>query len=87
MNIGLGSSTYAYMIADPLAILEENEVHLGFSSDFHDPISGFDLSMLHNVDVLVARLPAHLPSDVQKVTGIFHVLDGRLNRGKGRLTE
>lgn len=67
MNIGLGQSTYAYMIADPLAILEENEIHLGFSSVFHDPKSGFDQSMLHNMDVLVARLPAHLPSDVQKV--------------------
>ena len=87
MNIGLGQSTYAYMIADPLAILEENEIHLGFSSVFHDPKSGFDHSMLHNMDVLVARLPAHLPSDVQKVRGIFYVLEGRLNHERGRLTE
>lgn len=71
MNIGLGQSTYAYMIADPLAILEENEIHLGFSSVFHDPKSGFDQSMLHNMDVLVARSPAHLPSDVQKVRAVF----------------
>ena len=71
MNIGLGQSTYAYMIADPLAILEEDEIHLGFSNVFHDPKSGFDQSMLHNVDVLVARLPAHLPSDVQKVRAVF----------------
>lgn len=80
MNIGLGQSTYAYMIADPLAILEENEIHLGFSSVFHDPQSGFDQSMLHNIDVLVARLPAHLPSDVQKVKLIFIVIPlfGRL---------
>lgn len=68
MKIGLGQSTYAYMIADPLAILEENEIHLGFSSVFHDSRSDFDQSILHNIDVLVARLPAHLPSDVQKVT-------------------
>lgn len=74
MNIGLGQSTYAYMIADPLAILEEDEIHLGFSSVFHDPESGFDQSMLHNMDVLVARLPAHLPSDVQKVTTIIIVI-------------
>ena len=73
MNIGIGQSTYAYMIADPLATLEEDEVHLGFSSVFHDPKSGFDQSMLHNIDVLVARLPAHLPSDVQKVTNDFIV--------------
>lgn len=68
MHIRVGQSTSAYMIADPLAILEENEIHLGFSSIFHDPRSGFDQSMLHNIDVLVARSPAHLPSDVQKVT-------------------
>lgn len=83
MNIGLGQSTYAYMIADPLAILEEDEIHLGFSSVFHDPKSGFDQSMLHNVDVLVARSPAHLPSDVQKVTNIsivIYLLGGRTTR-------
>ena len=67
MNIGLGQSTYAFMVADPLAILEEDEIHLGFSSVFRDPRSGFDQSMLHNMDVLVARSPAHLPSDIQKV--------------------
>lgn len=71
MNIKVEQSTYAYMIADPLAILEEDEVHLGFSNIFHDPKLGFDRSMLHNMDVLVARSPAHLPSDVQKVTNIF----------------
>lgn len=70
MNIGVGQSTNAFMIADPLAILEEDEIHLGFSSVFHDPTSGFDQSMLHNIDVLVARSPAHLPSDVQKVMTI-----------------
>lgn len=74
MNIGIGQSTYAYMIADPLAVLEEDEIHLGFSSVFHDPKSGFDQSMLHNIDVLVARLPAHLPSDVQKVTDNFIII-------------
>ena len=74
MHIGLGQSTYAYMIADPLAILEEDEIHLGFSSVFHDPESGFDQSLLHNMDVLVARLPAHLPSDIQKVISILIVM-------------
>lgn len=67
MNIGLGRSTYALMIADPLAVLDENEVHIGFSSVFKDTQSGFRDTMLHNMDVLVARLPATLPSDVQKV--------------------
>lgn len=67
MNIGIGRSTMAYMIADPLAELEENEVHLGFSNLFRDPKSGWSEVMLHKVDVLVARNPALLPSDIQKV--------------------
>ena len=67
MNIGLGQSTNALIIADPLAILEEDEVHISFSSVFRDPKSGFDSTILHDMDVLVARLPAHLPSDIQKV--------------------
>lgn len=67
MNIGLGRSTNAYMIADPLAVLEEGEVHIGFSNVFRDPKSGFNETMLHDMDILVARRPAYLPSDIQKV--------------------
>ena len=71
MDIGIGQSTYAYILADPLAILDEGEIQLCFSSSFHDPKSGFDEAMLHDRDVLVARSPAHLASDVQKVRAIF----------------
>lgn len=71
MNIGLAESTYAFMIADPLAILEENEVHIAFSSAFRDHKTGVDQTMLHDIDVLVARSPAHLPSDIQKVRAVF----------------
>ena len=74
MHIKVGQSTNAYMIADPLAVLEEDEIHLGFSSVFHDPESGFDQSMLHDMDVLVARSPAHLPSDIQKVISVFIII-------------
>ena len=70
MKIGIGRSTYAFMIADPLAILEEGEVHLGFSGAFRDEKSGFNDTFLHKMDVLVGRLPAHLPSDVQKVSSL-----------------
>ena len=68
MSIGLGRSTSAYMIADPLALLKEGEIHIGFSNIFQDVRSGFNENMLHDVDVLVARVPAHLPSDIQKVS-------------------
>ncbi|KAL8909002.1 MAG: hypothetical protein Q9207_000453 [Kuettlingeria erythrocarpa] len=65
MNIGVAKSTYAFMIADPLAVLEEGEVHIGFSVPFdYEP-------MLHDINLLVARLPAALPSDVQKVRAVY----------------
>ncbi len=66
MNIGIGKSTYAFMIADPLAVLEENQIHLGFSSNFRDPKDDWEQVLLHETDVLVARLPALLSSDIQK---------------------
>ena len=71
MNIGLAESTYAFMIADPLVVLEEDEVHIAFSSAFRDHKTGVDQTMLHDIDVLVARSPAHLPSDIQKVRAVF----------------
>ncbi|KAL8699502.1 MAG: hypothetical protein Q9224_001379, partial [Gallowayella concinna] len=67
MNIGVAKSTYAFMIADPLAVLEEGEVHIGFSTPFDHEL------MLHDIDLLVARLPAALPSDIQKVRAIFKI--------------
>ena len=73
MNIELGQSTHVLMIPDPLGVLEENEVHLGFSNGFKDPLSGFNQIMLHGFEVLVARLPAHLPSDIQKASAVFKV--------------
>ena len=71
MNISVGRSTQALMIADPLAVLEEDEVHIGFSNLFHDPKSRWAETMIHDVDVLVARLPALLPSDIQRVHAVF----------------
>ena len=76
MNIEIGKSTNAYMIADPLALLEENEVHIGFSSMFRDPKSGWSEIMLHDIDILVSRSPALLPSDVQKVSASYNARYG-----------
>lgn len=55
------------MVADPLAILEEGEVHIAFSTPFDQEF------MLHDIDLLVARHPAALPSDVQKVRAVFKI--------------
>lgn len=68
MHIGIGRSTSAFMIADPLAVLEEGEIHMKFSNVFEDPDHGRGDTELHGIDLLVARSPALLPSDVQKVS-------------------
>ncbi|KAI2469302.1 RNA dependent RNA polymerase-domain-containing protein [Annulohypoxylon bovei var. microspora] len=71
LSVRVGRSTYAYMVVDFLGVLEEDEVHLGFSSKFADEHSGFSETFLHGMDVLVARTPAHYPSDIQRVKAVF----------------
>ena len=67
LRIRVGQSASAFVIADPLGVLEENEIHVGFSGSFVDEASGFEETSLDGKEVLVARNPAHLPSDIQKV--------------------
>lgn len=71
LNVKVGRSTYAYMVVDFSGVLEENEIHLGFSSKFTDEQSRFSETFLHGMDVLVARTPAHYPSDIQRVKAVF----------------
>ncbi|KAI1822672.1 hypothetical protein F4861DRAFT_550569 [Xylaria intraflava] len=71
LNVKVGRSTYAYMVIDFTGVLGENEIHLGFSSRFSDEKSGFSETFLHGMDVLVARTPAHYPSDIQRVKAVF----------------
>ena len=81
MNIGVSCSSYVLCIADPLAVLNEDEVHLGFSTSFTGEVreqqnteKGPQLwsnTLLHEEDILVARSPAHLPSDIQRVRAVF----------------
>ena len=59
-------STIVYCIADPYGVLAEDEVHLRFSMAWEDESSGFNETELDGFDVLVARSPAFLPSDVQR---------------------
>ncbi|PNP54039.1 hypothetical protein THARTR1_05246 [Trichoderma harzianum] len=65
MNIAIPCSAYIYMAADFSSTLEEEEVHLSFSTKFQ--AEGFSDTLLENMDILVARAPAHLPSDIQRV--------------------
>ncbi|KAK2748968.1 hypothetical protein FQN57_007251 [Myotisia sp. PD_48] len=67
LKIRIPESTYAYCIADPFGVLNEGEVHLAFSGIWEDRYWE-----LVDIDVLVARAPAHLPSDIQKRRAVFH---------------
>ncbi|KAK3331647.1 RNA dependent RNA polymerase-domain-containing protein [Cercophora scortea] len=71
LNIKVGKSAYIYMVVDFWDILEENEVHVGFSSKFRDELDDASYTLLADQDVLVARSPAHFVSDVQKVRAVF----------------
>ncbi|KAK3934262.1 putative RNA-dependent RNA polymerase SHL2 [Diplogelasinospora grovesii] len=71
LNIKVGRSAYVYMVVDFWGVLEENEVHIGFSSKFRDDVEDFSYTLLTDCDVLVARSPAHFVSDVQKVRAVF----------------
>ncbi|KAK2870547.1 hypothetical protein FQN49_003113 [Arthroderma sp. PD_2] len=67
LKIKIPQSTYAYCIADPYGVLKEDEVHLAFEDRWED-----DSTDLDEIDVLVARAPAHLPADIQKRRATFH---------------
>lgn len=69
LHIKVGCSAYIYMVVDFLGVLEEDEVHIGFSSKFE--ADDWAETMVQGVDVLVARSPAHFVSDVQKVKAVF----------------
>lgn len=69
LHIPIPLSTYAFCIADPYGVLAEDEVHLAFSSQWKD--SEFEDDVLDDIDVLVSRLPAHHPSDVQKRRAVW----------------
>lgn len=70
LNIKVGRSVYLYMVVDFLGVLEEGEVHVGFSTAF-EADDAWSKTMLHGTEVLVARSPAHFTSDIQKVKAVF----------------
>ncbi|KAF4763804.1 hypothetical protein HAV15_000882 [Penicillium sp. str.  len=71
LKIQVPLSTYAYCIADPYGVLGPEEVHFGFSNNWRDPQGQFEDNLVDGVDVLVGRLPAHLPSDIQRRRAVW----------------
>lgn len=70
LQIRVPLSTYAFCIADPYGCLAADEVHFGFSKNWEHP--DFADNNLDGQDVLLARLPAHLPSDIQKRKAVWN---------------
>ncbi|RHZ43398.1 RNA dependent RNA polymerase [Aspergillus thermomutatus] len=71
LHIEVPLSTYAFCIADPYGVLKEDEVHFGFSNNWRDAQGQFEDNLLGGMDVLVGRLPAHLPSDIQRRRAVW----------------
>ncbi|KAH7359228.1 RNA-dependent RNA polymerase [Plectosphaerella cucumerina] len=69
LKLRIPRSTYAFMAIDFEGILQPGEVHFGFSSNFKTDVG--NETLLHGFDVLVARAPAHFPSDIQRVRAVF----------------
>jgi len=71
LNVTIAKSTYAFMVPDFTSTLEEGEVYLHLSENFPGEDLSFTTGLpLQGVDVLVARMPAHFVSDVQRVKAV-----------------
>lgn len=70
LKFKIGCSAYLFMLADMEGVLKNNEVHVNFSEAFKDEFQ-FNDTILDKCDVLVARAPIHLPSDIQRVRAVF----------------
>ena len=69
LHIRIPQSTSIYCVADPTGTLKPGEVSLHFSRGIEDKRTGRWRNFIEG-DILVARVPAHLPSDVQKVRAV-----------------
>jgi hypothetical protein len=71
LSVPLGRATNLYGLADPAGVLKPGEIHVQFSTNFIDELSGESYFSLNELDLLVARQPACRRSDVQKVRAVF----------------
>jgi hypothetical protein len=71
LHIRVPLSTYAYCIADPYGVLQPDEVHFGLSTNWRDPNNDFLDNIVTGRDVLVGRLPAHVPADIQRRRAVW----------------
>ena len=72
LNITVGCSTHVLMVPDFSGVLGPNEIYIDLS-DFTDKDTGLPGPLLNDSEILVARSPAHLVSDIQKVKATLKV--------------
>ncbi|KAG8739289.1 hypothetical protein FRC10_005817 [Ceratobasidium sp. 414] len=68
-HLRIPDSALAFVIPDPLGVLEPGEVFCGFRNPVHDTYSGQEKYCITG-PVLVTRNPCILPSDVRKVMAV-----------------
>jgi hypothetical protein len=66
LSVPLARSTNVHIMADWWGVLEPGKVYLDFSSFMNDQTGNYE-ELLAGQEVLVARSPAHFPSDIRKV--------------------
>ena len=71
MKIRLPDSTVVFCAPDLYGVLGEDEVFLSFSKPITDPRTGLKEAALDNIDVLLARNPAYLSSDMQRRKAVY----------------
>lgn len=72
LRIKLPCSTTVFCAPDPTGLLHPGEVYLGFSQEKIDPRSGLSENVLRDINVLVARNPAYLSSDMQLRRAVYY---------------
>ncbi|KIY00772.1 uncharacterized protein Z520_03437 [Fonsecaea multimorphosa CBS 102226] len=71
MWIQIPHSTAVFCAPDPLGVLAPGEVFLGSSTPITHPVTGLRETTLEGLELLVARNPAHLASDMQRCRAVY----------------
>lgn len=89
LQIKIDMSTSVWCVPDPYGVLEAGQVHMNFTQPWKGP-NGQPITSLHGLECIVYRSPGYLPSDAQRVQGIYrielsHLLDVIVFSTKGRV--
>ncbi|THH18623.1 hypothetical protein EW146_g2394 [Bondarzewia mesenterica] len=72
-RISVPQSAEAFIIPDPLGVLDEHQIHFKASREINDPITDVNVCTVTG-PCIVSRNPSRIASDLQKVEAIIHPL-------------